>query len=126
MFTKVYVGKLSYNTTEEALRELFSQAGPVKTANIIIDKFTGRSKGFGFVEFESADDAQKAVEQFDGYDFEGFNLKVTEALPPKPRDSYGSGGGGSSYGGGSSRGGSSYGSNNNRGGGSSRGGNDSW
>ena len=125
MFTKVYVGKLSYNTTEEALRELFSQAGPVKTANIIIDKFTGRSKGFGFVEFESADDAQKAVEQFDGYDFEGFNLKVTEALPPKPRDSYGSGG--SSYGGSNNRsGGYSSGGGSNRGGGNSRGGNDSW
>jgi RNA recognition motif-containing protein len=85
MAKKLYVGGLSYSTSEDALKEYFAQAGSVDTATIIIDKMSGRSKGFGFVEMSSDEEAQKAIEQFNGVEFEGRKLTVNEARPMEPR-----------------------------------------
>ena len=85
MAKKLYVGGLPYSTTDEALKEYFSQAGSVDTATIIIDKMSGRSKGFGFVEMSTDEEAQKAIEQFNGVEFEGRKLTVNEARPMEPR-----------------------------------------
>lgn len=81
MTNKVYVGNLSFDTTEEALKDLFSQAGVVDSASIVMDKFSGRSRGFGFVEMSSEEDAKKAIEMFNGKDLNGRNLVVDEAKP---------------------------------------------
>ncbi len=83
MSTKLYVGGLPYETTEDALKDLFSEAGTVVSATIIIDKISGRSKGFGFVEMSSEEEAKKAIESFNGKDFGGRNLMVDEARPMK-------------------------------------------
>jgi len=80
---KLYIGNLPYSTTEEQLKELFAEAGTVESAAVITDKQSGRSKGFGFVEMSSEDEAAKAVELLDGKDIEGRNLKVAEARPPR-------------------------------------------
>ncbi len=88
---KLYVGNLSYDTTEESLKTTFSEAGTVETANIIVDKYTNRSKGFGFVEMSTPEEAQKAIELFDGKELDGRNLKVNEAKPMEkraPRDDF--------------------------------------
>ena len=85
MAKKLYVGGLSYNTTQDGLQNYFAQAGAVETATIIMDKMTGRSKGFGFVEMATEEDAQKAIEMFNGKEFEGRNLTVNEARPMTPR-----------------------------------------
>lgn len=85
MAKKLYVGGLSYDTSEGSLRELFSQAGAVESATIIMDKMTGRSKGFGFVEMSSDGEAQKAIEMFNGKEFEGRTITVNEARPMEPR-----------------------------------------
>lgn len=82
---KVYVGNLDYAVTKEALEELFSKAGQVTDAVVITDRNTGRSKGFGFVEFDSEEAATKAVEMFNGQDYDGRELKVDYAKPRKPR-----------------------------------------
>jgi len=87
MAKKLYVGGIPYSTSEEALSTHFSQAGAVESANIITDKMSGRSRGFGFVEMSTDEDAQKAIEMFDGKDFEGRNLIVNEARPMKDRGS---------------------------------------
>ncbi len=103
MATKLYVGNLSYTTNQDQLKELFSQAGEVVSATVIIDKMTGRARGFGFVEMADDAGAQKAVETFNGYEMDGRKLVVNEARPmtEKPR-----GGGGFRGGfGGGSRGG---------------------
>lgn len=102
MAQKLYVGSLPYSTTEDALRELFSQAGNVVSANVIVDKMTGRSRGFGFVEMGSDEEAQKAIELFNGKDLEGRKLIVNEAQPMKERSQ---GGGGFQRRGGGGRGG---------------------
>lgn len=81
MSPKLYVGNLPYTITSDQLTELFSQAGTVVSADVITDKFSGRSKGFGFVEMSSEEDAQKAIEMFDGKEYEGRTLKVNEARP---------------------------------------------
>ena len=81
MEKKLYVGGLSYQTTEDSLKDLFSQAGTVTSAAIIMDKISGRSKGFGFVEMGSEDEAKKAIEMFNGKDFDGRNITVNEARP---------------------------------------------
>lgn len=86
MSKKLYVGGLSYDTTEDSFKEYFSQAGAVESANIIMDKMSGRSRGFGFVEMSSEEEAQKAIEMFDGKEFEGRALTVNEARPPKNRE----------------------------------------
>ena len=85
MAQKLYVGGLAYSTTEDALREYFSQAGTVQSATVITDRMSGRSKGFGFVEMGSDEEAQKAVEMFNGKEFEGRTLTVNEAKPMEPR-----------------------------------------
>ena len=85
MAKKLYVGGLPYKTTNEELSAYFSAAGAVASATIIMDKMTGRSKGFGFVEFENDADAAKAISMFDGKDFEGRNLTVNEARPMEER-----------------------------------------
>jgi len=80
MTKKVYVGNLPFRTTEEDLASLFSQIGAVESVSIIVDRETGRSKGFGFVSM-NAEDADKAIEQFNGYDLSGRPLTVNEARP---------------------------------------------
>jgi cold-inducible RNA-binding protein len=85
MAKKLYVGGLPYNTTQEALQDYFAQAGAVESATIIMDKMSGRSKGFGFVEMSTDEEAQKAIEMFNGKDFNGRNLTVNEARPMTPR-----------------------------------------
>ena len=75
------MGGLSYQTTEDTLKELFSKAGMVSSVSIIKDKFSGRSRGFGFVEMSTEQEAKKAIEMFDGKEFEGRNIKVAEARP---------------------------------------------
>lgn len=103
MATKLYVGGLPYSTQEDALKELFAQAGSVTSAVIIMDKMSGRSKGFGFVEMATEDEAQKAVSMFNGQEFEGRKLTVNEARPmeARPPRTGGFGGGNGGYGGGS-------------------------
>ncbi|HHD92535.1 MAG TPA: RNA-binding protein [Candidatus Portnoybacteria bacterium] len=81
MGNKLYVGNLSYDTTDEGLKELFSTVGTVVSATIITDKFSGRSKGFGFVEMSSSEEAQKAKDELNGKDLDGRNINVDEAKP---------------------------------------------
>jgi RNA recognition motif-containing protein len=81
MAIKIFVGNLSFRTTSEQLRELFSQAGTVVSAQVTTDRDTGRSRGFGFVEMESRDDGEAAISRFNGQPFEGRNLTVNEAQP---------------------------------------------
>jgi len=95
MPSKLYVGNLAYSVSSDDLRELFSQAGQVQTATVISDKFSGQSKGFGFVEMGSPDEAAKAIQQFNETELKGRNIKVNEA---KPREG-GFGGGGNRGGG---------------------------
>ncbi len=101
MATKLYVGGLPYSTTEDALKEHFAQAGNVVSATIIMDKMSGRSKGFGFVEMSSDEDAQKAISMFNDQDFGGRKLTVNEARPMEARPPRSGGNGG--YGGGGRR-----------------------
>lgn len=106
MSTKLYVGGIPYTSTQDGLRDAFAQAGAVVSATIIIDKMTGRSKGFGFVEMANEDDAKKAIDMWNGKDFEGRTLTVNEARPlearPPRRDFRGGGGNdGGGFGGGS-------------------------
>lgn len=106
---KLYIGSLPYDTTEEQLKELFSQAGTVDSATIIMDKFSGRSKGFGFVEMANEEEAQKAIESLNGHQVGDKSIIVNEARPMRERGSGGFGGGGGGYrggGGGGGRGGS--------------------
>ena len=86
MSKKLYVGNLPYQTTTDDLRTHFSQAGTVTDAVVIVDKRTGRSKGFGFVEFEKDEEAAKAIEMFNQKDFEGRAMVVNEARPQEPRE----------------------------------------
>lgn len=90
MAKKLYVGNLPYKTTGDDLSALFAKAGAVISAVVISDKFTGRSKGFGFVELED-DAAQKAIEMFNGHEMDGRKLVVNEARPMAPRDNSGGG-----------------------------------
>ena len=85
MTNKVYVGSLSYDTTEDSLKNLFSEAGTVDSASIVMDKFSGRSKGFAFVEMSSEEEAKKAIEMFNGKDLDGRNIVVDEAKPMTDR-----------------------------------------
>ena len=87
----IYVGNLPFNLTEGELREAFESCGSVSSASIIMDKFTGRSKGFGFVEMPDASQANAAIESFNGKELKGRNLKVNEA---RPREDAPRGGGG--------------------------------
>lgn len=85
MAKKLYVGGLPYSTRDEELRDAFSKAGSVESATIIMDKMTGRSKGFGFVEMASEAEASAAIDMWNGKDFGGRNLTVSEARPLEPR-----------------------------------------
>ncbi len=107
MAKKLYVGNLSYSVQDQDLQDLFSQAGAVVSARVITDRDSGRSKGFGFVEMENDGDADSSIEKFNGQDFQGRALRVSEA---KPQESRGGGGGGprrdgGGFGGGGGRGG---------------------
>jgi len=84
MATKLYVGNLSYSTTNDSLRDAFAQAGAVVSATVLTDRMSGRSRGFGFVEMEEAD-AQKAIEMWNGKDLDGRKLRVNEARPMAER-----------------------------------------
>src|SRR2546423_11877123 len=96
MATKLYVGNLPFQTTGDDLKDHFSKAGNVESAQIVEDRMTGRSRGFGFVEMTTPEEAAAAIEQFNGKDFKGRDLTVNEA---RPRTDRGAGGGGG-YGGG--------------------------
>ncbi|MBM3836259.1 MAG: RNA-binding protein [Verrucomicrobia bacterium] len=104
MATKLFVGNLTYNSTENDLQDYFSQAGTVISVNIMQDRATGRSRGFAFVEMGSQADADKAIEMFHQKDFQGRALTVNEARPREERPfGGGGGGGGGGYGGGRDR-----------------------
>jgi RNA recognition motif-containing protein len=118
MGSKLYVGNLPYTATSTDLEQLFGQHGAVQSAEVISDRETGRSKGFGFVQMGSDDEAQAAIAALNGQDFGGRNLTVNEA---KPREDRPRGGGGGGYGGGRS-GGGGYGGGGGGGGGRDRGG----
>jgi RNA recognition motif-containing protein len=97
MGKKLYVGNLSYNTDSSALEQLFGQHGTVESAQIIADRETGRSKGFGFVEMSSDEEAQNAINALNGQQYDGRNLTVNEAKPREDRPrggGFGGGGGG--------------------------------
>jgi RNA recognition motif-containing protein len=79
----IYVGNLSFKTTEDSLREIFEAYGAVTSAKIISDQFTGRSKGFGFIEMENKEEGMKAIQELDSKEFDGRNLKVNEAKPKR-------------------------------------------
>jgi RNA recognition motif-containing protein len=98
MAAKLFVGNLSFQATEEDLRELFAQAGTVETVRIITDQFTGRPRGFGFVEMTTKEEATKAVEMLNGRLFRDRNLVVDEARPQPQRGPGGAGGGGGARG----------------------------
>jgi RNA recognition motif-containing protein len=107
MGKKLYVGSISFDATEESLRDLFSSIGEVESVKVITDRDTGRSKGFGFIEMSSEDDAKKAIEQLNGKTFMERVLIVNEARPQQQRERRGFGGG--SRGGFGQGGGSGYG-----------------
>lgn len=106
MGKKLYVGNLPFSVEEGAVQKLFSNYGTVQSVRLISDRATGRPKGFGFVEFENEEDAEKAAQALDGTDFEGRTIKVNEARPMEDRGGRGGprgggyGGGGGGYGGG--------------------------
>ena len=112
MPTKLYVGNLAYAVTNEDLEGLFSQAGKVDSAVVVVDKFSGQSRGFGFVEMADSNDAARAIEEFNDTELKGRNIRVNEARPREggggggPRGGGGGGGGRDRRGGGRNGGGS--------------------
>lgn len=92
MATRLFVGNINHNATENDLQDHFSGAGTVLSVNIIQDKFTGKSRGFGFVEMSAPEEAQKAISDFHQKDFQGRALTVNEARPREERPAYGGGG----------------------------------
>lgn len=94
MGKKLYVGNLPFSATEQVLSTTFAQCGTVESATIITDRDTGRSKGFGFVEMSSDEEAANAISKFNGADYEGRAMTVNEAKPMAPRENRGGGGGG--------------------------------
>lgn len=105
MAAKLYIGGLSYSTTSEALREFFAQSGNVVSATVITDRFSGQSRGFGFVEMGTTEDAQNAISQLNGRELDGRRLVVEISNPQAPRTGGGGGGGGGRPGGGGGGGG---------------------
>ena len=103
MGTKLYVGNLPFNTTENELQELFAQAGAVQEVTLMQDRFTGKSRGFAFITMGSEEDAQNAISKLNGHSIEGRALTVNEARPREQRAP--GGGGGRGYGGGGGYGG---------------------
>jgi RNA recognition motif-containing protein len=98
MAKKLFVGGISWNSTDATLADFFAQVGKVVSASIITDRYTGKSKGFGFVEMETEEEAKLAIDKLNGQNLDGRALSVSEALPPKPRENNYSGGGGGGYG----------------------------
>lgn len=103
MGRKLYVGNLPFSVTESTINDMFAPHGTVESANLITDRDTGRSKGFGFVEMSTDEEAQNAINELNGKEIDGRALTVNEARPKAPRS--GGGGGGGGYGGGGGRGG---------------------
>ena len=103
MGKKIYVGNLSYSVDSTALQDMFSEFGAVESANVIMDRDSGRSKGFGFVEMGSEEAAQTAIQKLNGQEMSGRALNVSEAKPQEPRSGGGGRGGGRSGGGGFSK-----------------------
>jgi cold-inducible RNA-binding protein len=99
MATKLFVGSLSWNTTDDQLKDFFATVGTVVTANVIFDRETNRSKGFGFVEMSTDDEAKAAVEQLNNKELDGRTIVVNEARPREERPRGGSFGGGNGGGG---------------------------
>lgn len=108
MATKLYVGNLSYQTDEAALRELFESAGQVVSCDLVLDRFTNQSRGFAFVEMGSQEEANEAIEKFNDFEKDGRRLVVNEARPREPRGGGGYSGGGGGYSGGGGGGGGGY------------------
>ena len=106
MATKLYVGNLSYQMTDQELHDLFSEAGNVASAQVVTDRYTGQSRGFGFVEMATEDEAQQAIAAINGRNVGGRALVVNESRPREGGGGGGSRGGGGGYGGGSGGGGS--------------------
>lgn len=94
MGKKLFVGNLPFSATDESLQQIFAQAGTVESAKVIMDRDTGRSKGFGFVEMSSDAEAADAIAKFNGADFSGRPMTVNEAKPMAPREGGRGGGGG--------------------------------
>jgi RNA recognition motif-containing protein len=117
MTNKLYVGNLAFTTSSQDLQELFATAGTVESASVVEDRDTGRSRGFGFVEMSSQEEATKAIEQFNGKEVNGRSLTVNEAKPRENRAGGGGGRGGFGGGGGGRGGGGGYGGNRSGGGG---------
>lgn len=90
MSTKLYVGNLPYSATDESLANAFSEFGTVSSARVIMDRDSGRSKGFGFIEMSTHDEAMKSISQLDGAQMDGRAIKVSEAKPQEPRNGGGS------------------------------------
>ena len=108
MSVRLYVGNLPFSVTEQDLEELFGQSGQVDSANVVTDRDTGRSRGFGFVEMETQEAADAAIQALNGYELSGRALTVNEARPKEnrsPRGGFGGGGGRGGFGGGGGRGG---------------------
>ena len=110
MGKRLYVGNLSYNTDSSGLEQLFSQHGSVQSAEVVSDRMTGRSKGFGFVEMGTEEEAQAAIAALHGQEYDGRALTVNEAKPreERPRGGGGGGGGRGGYGGGGGGGGGGH------------------
>ena len=89
MGRKLYVGNLPYSANQQALQETFSQCGEVDSVNVITDRDSGQSKGFGFVEMSNDSEAQKAIQELNGFKLDGREIKVNEAKPKAPRDNRG-------------------------------------
>ena len=97
MSKKLYVGNLPYSATDQSLAEQFAACGNVQSAKVIMDRDSGRSKGFGFVEMSTDAEATNAISQFHGFQMDGRAMNVSEAKPPAPRENRGGGGFGSRY-----------------------------
>ena len=124
MTMKIYVGNLSFNTSNNDLSDMFAEFGTVQSSNVIEDRETGRSRGFGFVEMSSKSEGEAAISALNGKEVEGRELKVNEAKPREDRGGFGGGGGGGGRGGYGGGGGSRGG--NRGGGGGYGGGNNRW
>jgi len=85
MEKNLFIGNLPYSVTDDQLKDIFSKAGSVVSARVITDKFSGRSKGFGFVEMETEEEAQKAISTLEGFSVDGRNIRVSEAKPKEER-----------------------------------------
>ena len=104
MAKRLYVGNLAYSTTQKDLEELFAEVGPVESVSVVTDRFSGQSRGFGFVEMASDEDADLAIQRFNGHNLGGRALKVNEAKEPRKRPPGGGGEGGRFRRGGGERG----------------------